>query len=599
MTDLELLDTLREAVDHSDQSRRNARKHYDFFYGRQLSASTLATLANRGQPARWENEYIKIASKIQGIKIQSRQEIKVIGRQIDEDRDLGHILTDILRTIPDSTDFYEQKDSADLDLMIAGFCVLAPEIVISPIKDKYGKNEKSIRVVHIPYEECFFDPYSRRTDFQDARYFHRVCWVDKQELQLRYKNLSEKIHYTVSADIDIKRGGDNQYGRERALIVYSWFREDGVIKYKIWDYNSKLTLMIGVSPYRFNRFPFAARALYRDRNQLGNYAGLFENIMPIQDSINFRLLRITNLMGSHKLLVEADAVDDWNAFVSDYSADDSVAMVNRGALSEGKIKDVSNHSEVDKLMQLVSDDRKQAEAVIGLNDEALGLAVNRMSAKAIERRQNAGMLGLQTYLEASDQLDKDLYGLCIELIQQYFDAEQVFRIVDKNKAERYFVVNERERNDQGVVSENNKPKIKNNLSIGRYDIALHTIEQSLGSSAERYEHSKEIMQILSAVDPNLAAEFLPHLLREIDSPAADPLRDLLDQKRAAQEKSAQSPQAQQVEKMEFERMQLELKSMQAKLQEMESRSILAAAKAQEALTKAKYHGDFAKAEGKK
>jgi hypothetical protein len=386
------------------------------------------------------------------------------------------------------------------------------------------------------------------------------------------------------------------------LIVYSWFRDGETIKYRVWDYSSKTTLLEGDSPYRFNRFPIAARALYKDRQALGATHGLFRDIMPIQDSINFKLLRITNLLGSHKLLMQSDAVADINAFLEDYGKDEGVAFVEPNAIAGNKIKDITNHAAIDKLMQLVIDDRKQAEAVIGLNEEALGVAVNRLSAKAIERRQNAGMLGMQNYLEASDMLERDLYGLCVEMIGQFFDAEQVFRIVDSAKAERYFTVNEGISGESGAVMEEieGKRQIKrrNRLDIGRYDIVLQTVPQSLGGAADRYAHSKEIMQILASVDPQLAAQFLPHLLREIDSPAADPLRELLDKREAAMQAAAQSPQAQAQEQMAMAKMQLELETLSAKLKEIEGKALANAASAKETLERAKYHGAYAKAEAK-
>ncbi|MDR2034263.1 MAG: hypothetical protein LBP89_06505 [Helicobacteraceae bacterium] len=608
-----LYDSLQESIDAGKASKDEARKHYRYYYGDQLPQDVLAVLQRRGQPIRWENEYRKIAAKIQGVKINSRQEIKVVGRQIDEDRDIGHILTDILRSLPDSTDFYDQKDAADLDLLLAGICVLAPEIETLARKDRFGKSEKALKVTHIPYEECYFDPSARRKDYLDARYFHRVCWIEKERLEeiVKDKSALEGVIYNSDPYFSRSPNIDTAYGRKRALIVYSWFREDGKIKYRLWDYSSKTALLEGDSPYRFNRFPIAARALYRDRNALGSTHGLFRDVMPIQDSINFKLLRVTNLLGSHKLLIETDAVADAREFLEDYSRDDGVAFVEHGAITGGKIKDITNHAAIDKLMQLIIDDRKQAEAVIGLNDEALGMAVNRLSAKAIERRQNAGMLGLRNYLEASDQLDRDLYGLCIEMIQQFFDAEQVFRIVDENKAIRYFAINEAAVGENGVEIESEvgaingsargdkpRPKLKNKLDVGRYDVVLQTVPQSLGSAADRYAHSKEIMQILAAVDPRLAAEFLPHLLREIDSPAADPLRDLLDKREQAQEQAAQSPEAQAQARIAQAQAQTDLALAAAKVKEAEGSALAKAATAKETLERAKYHGDYARAEAK-
>ena len=106
------------------------------------------------------------------------------------------------------------------------------------------------------------------------------------------------------------------------------------------------------------------------------------------------------------------------------------------------------------------------------------------------------------------------------------------------------------------------------------------------------------MQILAAVDPNLAAEFLPHLLREIDSPAADPLRDLLDKREKAREQAAQNPQAQQAQQIEQELASLEIAKLAAQTKELDGRALANAAKAQETLERAKYHGAYAQAEAK-
>ena len=607
MTDTQIYDSLRESIDRSRKSRKEAAAHFKYYHGDQLPPAVLAELANRRQPVQWENTYKKLASKIQGIKINSRQEIKVTGRQVAEDLDVGHILTDILRTLPDSTDYYTQHDEADLDLMLAGRAFMAPELVVHPQKDRFGKNEKSLRVVHIPSEEMFVDPHARKKDLSDARYMHRVAWVDKEELaRWADKGKLARVSFATGGgyDVDVsyaRTAADTAYGRERALIVYSWYRayEGGEmrIRYRVWDYSTQTVLIDAPSPYRFNRFPIAARVLYRDRANPGSYAGLFGDIKPVQDRINFMHLRITNLMGSHKLLIEHDAVDDFDEFISSYSKDDSATLVNKGAITGAKIKDITNHASVERLMGLIQDSRRQAEEVIGLNQEALGMAVNRLSGDAIERRQAAGLLGLRAYLEASDQLDKDLYGLCIEMIQQFYDAEQVFRIVEPGKAERYFKINEPEVGEQGLMREGEQPRRKNRIDIGRYDVVLTTVPEGRGSIAERNRQGVEIMKMLQATDPELAAAYLPHHLMEIESPAADAVRDLIAQRMEALQQKAQSPEAQAAQQMEMQRVQLELKALMAKVQEMESKAMMNAARTQEAIERAKYTGEYAAAQG--
>ncbi|GHS87910.1 hypothetical protein FACS189487_04980 [Campylobacterota bacterium] len=88
----QLYDSLRDAIDNTKESREEAGKHYDYYYGDQLPPAVMNVLQQRGQPVRWENEYRKIASKIEGYKIQQRQEIRVVARQVEEDRDISHML---------------------------------------------------------------------------------------------------------------------------------------------------------------------------------------------------------------------------------------------------------------------------------------------------------------------------------------------------------------------------------------------------------------------------------------------------------------------------------------------------------------------------
>ena len=68
----------------------------------------------------------------------------------------------------------------------------------------------------------------------------------------------------------------------------------------------------------------------------------------------------------------------------------------------------------------------------GFNDEALGQVTSRASGVVVQQRTNAGLMGIQRFLTASDLFDKSVFSVCLEYITKYFDKAQVFRIVEED-----------------------------------------------------------------------------------------------------------------------------------------------------------------------
>jgi len=578
----ELRMMLKESYELSKNGRLDAQKHRRYFDGDQLSGEVLEVLNSRGQPVKWENLYQKIGNKILGYKMTAKQMVKVGGRQRN-DMGVAQLLTDICASIPDSTDYNAHKERADEDLMITGQSVMECSIHTLPMRDIEGKNEKEIRGYHVPFDEAFTDPYSKAPDYSDARYIHRVRWIDRDALYQYFDAdkvdaLLNQHNYTNDWNLyeHRQKSGMRDPSRDRIMVTYTWCREyDKVaqrskICWYVWSNN--VILSSGDNPYRFDRFPFVVRKLYHNN---GVMRGIFHDIMPIQDSINFMHLRIANMLGSVKLLFEAGAVDDAQLFAEEYSKDDAVVMLRDGALSENKIKEIKHSAEIQHLMQLIIDARRQAEQIVGLNDEALGAAVNRMSGYAIEQRQNAGMVGLQRFLNTSSKVDEDFYKTAIEFVQQFYDAEQIIRIVEPNQAEQYLTINEIERDGYGaaVREKDGAMKRKNKITVGRYDITVSMAPANRGAIGERYKNGVELMKMIAQINPKLAEAFLPELMDDVESPSAAKIRTMI-------EEMAKAPKDDQAAQMQQQSVQLQMQQMQSKIKELESKAMLNASKAQ-------------------
>lgn len=574
---------VEEARFHSKKSKETAKKITNYIKGDQLPQEVKEILAGREQPEMWENIFKKIDAKISGLKITSRQEIQAYGRQKGTDRIQANLITNILKTTMDSTEWWANKKRADASLRTSAVSIVEVKVKNTAERDILGKKVKEIRYHHIPTSQCYIDPFAINPDYSDMRYFHRERLLDIEGLYKHFpKEKVDKLRaYTQEASSEYSNQSTSQYSK-RALIYYSWYKEwdnrkkRDVIYYAVWS--DEVILETKESPYHIARFPISIRRMDEiDHDEPWDTRGLYYNLLPIQDRINNCHLRAIHMMGTNKMLFESDAVDDAETFIEEYSQDSAVVEVKAGALSSNKIKDIKQYNEIASLRNEIADLRHQAEELVGLNNEILGSAVNRLSGAAIENRQNAGLVGLQDFIDTSAEQDKDLAEISLGLIQQYFTAEQVYKISDKKEADAYFIANEIERDANGaVVRVNGEPKRKNSLQIGRYDIILQQMPYSRGSTAERQKVWGEYIKALQVTHPHLVPEMIELSLQDTDSPIAMQVSQLIER-----DKQNQAQNAGQQQQLQMQKIQLEMQTMAAKLEEIMSKANLNKAKATE------------------
>ena len=251
--------------------------------------------------------------------------------------------------------------------------------------------------------------------------------------------------------------------------------------------------------------------------------------------------------------------------------------VKPNALKENKLQDIKQYNEISNLRLEIADLRRVADDIIGLNAEVLGSAVNRMSGSAIENRQNAGLIGMQEFFDASTEQDKDIAETDVLLVQQYYKSEQVYRIVDKSEADGYYVANELELDVNGVVQrENGVPKRKNSLQVGRYDITLQQMPHSRGSTSDRQRMWSETMKSFQVTHPHLLPQMQVLSLEDTESPVAAQMRELVEQ-----DKKHQAENGGQEQQMKIKEMQMSMEKMAAIIDEIKSKTNLNNSKANE------------------
>ncbi len=559
---LERLQFLLKEATNTDTGHREFSIHKKYYNGDQLPPDVLQVLSERGQPPIWENIYHKIGNKIIGFKLAGKQDIKVSPRQRN-DKNIAQMLTDILKSITDTEEYALQKHSNDVDLLL-GMSVWQVRIRELREEDITGQKLCEVYLSHIPTESFYIDPMSQRKDAEDSKFFHKILLFDADD----YKQCFPKSSYVFS---------DNDSTRELCNVCESWVWHNGAWTRSFWNLDVPEILHQDIDPFGFGH-PFAIRKFNIENN--GKFFGLYRNIIPLQDAVNFSLIKLANKLGSIKMLIETDAVEDIETFAAHFAQDDSISAVKSGTISNKKFEIVNQNAEIAQIGQTIVAYRQQADLLTGLNEEALGQAVNRLSGYAIEQRQNVGLIGVQQYVEASNSIDKAAFAKAIHLIKRFYKSEQILKIVEQEDAIKELYINKIERNEFGeiVFDENGNPKRTQTFKdIGHFDVTLNTIPQTQGSLSERFKSNIELMKIIAQVNPNIVPVMLPLILKDAQSPISEEVLALI------KAQSAPNPAAQQAEQLQMQNIATELELNKAKAEKLRAEAARANA---ESLNKA-------------
>ncbi|MGL2720640.1 portal protein [Helicobacter pylori] len=506
-----------------------ARKYYN---GNQLPPDVLKIILECGQTPIVENMFKVIVNKILGYKIESISEIRLSPKQ-EEDRALSDLLNSLLQVFIQSENYDKAMIERDKNLLIGGLGV----IQLWVIEDKDKNIEIDIKA--LKPESFVIDYFSTDKNALDARRFHKMLEITEQEAMILFKGTTINYNHANNEKI--------------ATIIESWYKEynEETQNYQwnryLWNksagiYKSEL------KPFKNGACPFIVAKLYTD--ELNNYYGLFRDIKPMQDFINYAENRMGNMMGSFKAMFEEDAVVDVAEFVETMSLDNAIAKVRPNALKDNKIQFMNNQADLSALSQKAEQKRQLLRLLAGLNDESLGMAVNRQSGIAIAQRKESGLMGLQTFLKASDDMDRLVFKLAVSLICEYFTKEQVFRIVDKKLGNRYFKINS---------SDNNR------IRPLKFDLILKS-QLKTESRDEKWYNWNELLKILAPIRPDLVPDLVPLMLNDMDSPITNDVLEAIQNANALQQQNAQAtaPYNEQIQALQIQKLQAEIAELQAK-----------------------------------
>ncbi|MDQ7044729.1 MAG: hypothetical protein Q9M40_07050 [Sulfurimonas sp.] len=579
-----LIEWLRESSRHFKNTKAFSKKVRAYYNGDQLDNTIKNILANRGQPEQYENNIAKHNNAILGFKKERTIDIKMYGRQ-QRDKAGADMLNALLKAITQVSDYEVEIDALDDELSLEGVAIAELSISASGDMDDFNREHKDLEIKQVPYEEMFLDPFSRGKNYNDdARYITRCFWVDAEDLlslgfdEDKIKELSTTNFISDIVDDDLYA---DETIRKRVLLSYTWYRkydkQDKKDKYYYCFWSDGVILLQDETPFNFDGFPYEIEFLNRDFKGEIKHWGLYRDIMPLQDHINYAKLRLQNMLANNKTYINKSALidEDIVQFNEENSLDNATIMVE----DINGIKDIKQNVQIQQILNIIIDSRQQISELLNSNKEMLGTANNRMSGVGQEQRIQTGLVGLSRFMNTSDNLQKKIIKKSTKFIEQYYDTQRVISVIDEDYVQDFLTMNESIQNEYGgtefeVLKDGSvKPVVKNAIAVGKYDLIFVAKPKSSTMSHERLRQNVELLKVLQSTDPELVKYLVPDILKDSESSSAKKIKDIIDQRDA---QAQNSPQAQESERLanENEKLNLMLKQSQANLNNTKSKFMI-------------------------
>lgn len=271
------------------------------------------------------------------------------------------------------------------------------------------------------------------------------------------------------------------------------------ILYDEWSPYSRYTLV----PY----FPYFRR---------GKTQGLVEPLLDAQTEINKRRsawLHIIMTSANSGWMYEEGALnDDMQAGLEEMGSRPGINIQYKKGF-ERPIKIEPSNLPVN-IRQAEVDSTADIKEIANVNDSALGQLDVVQSGRAVQARQKQSMIGNNTAFDNFSR-SRELKGRnYLHIYQRYYTEERIIRTRGDNGQEQQFTINQRDAAGQ----------IVNNISLGKYEVAIDEMPISATFAEGRFAEAKEMKETGIAIPDDIMIDLS-------DLPRKDEIKQRLEEDR--------------------------------------------------------------------
>lgn len=434
---MDLRRVVEEFIDITLDARLLSERCRDYYDGKQWTAQQIEDLKKRRQ-APIVNNRIKVKlNGLLGLTSLRRADPQAFPRNYGADEESSEAMTEALRFVAQRTNFN------DIMLEIADnyFCEGYGAAYIT--EETLADGTTDVCVDKIPWDRIFFDPFSRKSDYSDARDKGFVLWMDEPDIVDAFPDASPDAlvvgaEVTASGDTyDDKPSWYIARGiRKRHLVSTHFFKRKGCWYMAIYT-GSGYLMEPQESPYldEFGKptCPMEMVSAYTDR--MGNRYGEIASYLDLQDEINHRRSKALFLLSQRQTYGNRGAVKDIKKAKRELAKADGHLEVGQGEY--GKDFGILPTGDMAQgQLELLAEAKQEIDSM-GFNAQLSGERQGDLSGVAIGKLQNSGSTELSISFDRFSAFRLRCYRQMWWRVRQYWDQKKWIRVTDDQEMPRW------------------------------------------------------------------------------------------------------------------------------------------------------------------
>ena len=358
------------------------------------------------------------------------------------------------------------------------------------------------------------------SEWWDNLYNQLGAFHDPLRKSLRIMDFQHWVRKPAKVFVDLETGDRSEipdyWGQDKIAKVMWWAEQNRVPLYVDKRVIRKIrwTTLIGdVIAYNdWSQYKTFTQTPYFPYFRRGVTRGMVEDLIdPQREKNKRRSTRIDTLMRvahSGWKYHETSLDPDQEQKLLTHGGEPGFAMKWKGNLEPKKIEPSATPGGLRDAEKDAEDDMKE---VSGINDSALGELDIGQSGRAIEARQRQTVVGVQLYLTNYSRT-KELQGCkYLEIFQCHYTEQRTLRILGEDGKQRQMMINQRV-----IDPASNAERILNDLTIGRYEIAVDETPLAATFASAQFEEMLALLQKLGPIGQALAG-IRPDLIIDLSS----------------------------------------------------------------------------------